>query len=78
MEAAKSDAWFAKGSQESGEVTDYYNKWAKTYEENVRSWNYKSPEQAVELLNKYSKVEGPICDAGCGTGLTGVALKEGG
>jgi len=78
MGVAKSDEWFAKGSQESGEVTEYYNKWAKNYEDSVRSWNYKSPEQAVELLKKYSQVEGTICDAGCGSGLTGEALKEGG
>lgn len=73
-----SDEWFKTGSQKSEEVTDYYNNWAKTYEDSVKSWNYQSPEYATRLLKKYSTIEGTICDAGCGSGLTGVALKEGG
>lgn len=78
MEVATSDKWFAKGSQESSEVEDYYNEWATGYEESVKSWGYNSPVEAVDLLNKYNKLKGTFCDAGCGSGLTGEALKAGG
>jgi predicted TPR repeat methyltransferase len=77
-QAHVSDEWFKAGSQEAEEVTDYYNNWARTYEDSVRSWDYDAPEIATQLLRKYSEVDGTVCDAGCGSGLTGVALKEGG
>jgi len=76
--AVKTDQWFKEASQDSGEVTDYYNKWAKNYDTHIREMGYKSPEEAVDLLKKYNKLEGTICDAGCGSGLTGEALKAGG
>ena len=77
-QAHVSGGWFKAGSQDDGEVTEYYNDWAKTYEDSVKSWNYVAPEYATRLLLKYGEIDGCICDAGCGSGLTGEALKEGG
>jgi predicted TPR repeat methyltransferase len=77
-QAHVSGGWFKAGSQNDEEVTDYYNNWAKTYDDSVRSWNYEAPEYATRLLLKYGGIDGPICDAGCGSGLTGEALKAGG
>lgn len=73
-----SDKWFKEGSQQSEEVEDYYNNWAKDYDKNIREWKYDAPEVSAQMLRKYSEVDGTVCDAGCGSGLTGVALKEAG
>lgn len=71
-----SEKWFKEGSQKSEEVEDYYNNWAKDYDKNIRDWKYDAPEVAAQMLRKYSEVDGTVCDAGCGSGLTGVALKQ--
>lgn len=72
------DKWFAEGSQEAEEVEEYYNQWASDYDKNIRDFGYDAPEYAARLLKKNSKLEGTICDAGCGSGLTGQALNEAG
>ncbi len=77
-ETLGNDKWFAKGSQESNEVEEYYNTWGKDYETSVKSWDYDAPEKAAELMKKYKQVDGTVCDAGCGSGLTGEALHAAG
>ncbi|HKL81219.1 MAG TPA: methyltransferase domain-containing protein, partial [Desulfobacter sp.] len=72
------DKWFAEGSQTADEVEEYYNKWGKDYEDSVKSWDYDAPEKATALLKEYKQVDGTVCDAGCGSGLTGEALNAGG
>ncbi len=71
----KSDSWLGKGSTESGEVAGYYDGWAKSYEESVREWQYQAPKRSASLIRRYSEHSGPVYDAGCGTGLTGKALR---
>jgi len=73
-ETLGNDKWFAEGSQESNEV----NTWGKDYETSVKSWDYDAPEKAAALLNEYKQVDGTVCDAGCGSGLTGEALNAAG
>lgn len=72
------DKWFAEGSQTAEEVEEYYNKWGKDYEDSVKNWDYDAPEKATALLKEYKQVDGTVCDAGCGSGLTGEALNAGG
>ncbi|NWH04043.1 class I SAM-dependent DNA methyltransferase [Desulfobacter latus] len=72
------DKWFAEGSQAADEVEEYYNKWGKDYEDSVKNWDYDAPEKATALLKEYKQVDGTVCDAGCGSGLTGEALNAGG
>ncbi|MGD9211712.1 MAG: hypothetical protein PVI90_13080, partial [Desulfobacteraceae bacterium] len=72
----KSNEWFRNGSTKSDEVLSYYDNWAETYDETLKKWNYKSPEYGATLHRKHTKVKGTICDAGCGTGMTGEALKN--
>lgn len=72
------DKWFAEGSQAAEEVEEYYNKWGKDYEDSVKNWDYDAPEKATALLKEYKQVDGTVCDAGCGSGLTGEALNAGG
>ncbi|WP_321495189.1 class I SAM-dependent methyltransferase [uncultured Desulfobacter sp.] len=77
-ETLGNDKWFAQGSQESNEVEEYYNTWGKDYEDSVKNWDYDAPEKAAALLNKFKHVDGTVCDAGCGSGLTGEALNAAG
>ncbi|KAL8692116.1 MAG: hypothetical protein Q9218_002784 [Villophora microphyllina] len=58
-----------------------YDKWAKTYDIDVRhaGIDYVAPTvtaQAVVAAN--GNIAGSILDAGCGTGLVGVALSQAG
>ena len=77
-ETLGTDKWFAEGSQADNEVEKYYNTWGKDYEDSVKSWDYDAPETAAALLNEYKQVDGTVCDAGCGSGLTGEALNAAG
>lgn len=77
-ETLGNDKWFAEGSQAEDEVAEYYNMWGKDYETSVKSWDYDAPEKAAALLKEYMQVDGTVCDAGCGSGLTGEALNAAG
>jgi predicted TPR repeat methyltransferase len=75
---AESESWLGDGSTDSAEVARYYDEWAPTYDNSLQEWEYKAPEYAAGLLKKYLDRTGPIFDAGCGTGLTGRALRSAG
>mmetsp|Transcript_3974 Transcript_3974/g.10765 ORF Transcript_3974/g.10765 Transcript_3974/m.10765 type:complete len:218 (-) Transcript_3974:38-691(-) len=62
-------------------AVDLYDKWADTYDETLRSWNYPAPGRITELLKQHRGDDAPalpVLDAGCGTGLVGEALKASG
>ena len=65
----------------------YYARWAESYDEDVTSHGYALPDMMLETLSRtaemvpeagLSKGDTEILDAGCGTGLVGVALAEAG
>ena len=72
------ESWLEKGSTDSDEVARYYDEWAATYNQSLEEWEYTAPEHAAGMLKKYSEHRGPVLDAGCGTGLTGAALRRAG
>ena len=40
-------------------------------------WNYTAPQESVKVLKKYALNKNfKILDAGCGTGLVGIELKN--
>lgn len=57
-----------------GEISEYYDNWAKEYNDTLKQWNYKAPENAAAIISSSVPVSGEILDAGCGTGLVGSAL----
>lgn len=68
-------------------IQKYYDKWSFTYDRDVSSEEYIGPEYIVNYLttlksdNGLKLVDGSnknieILDAGCGTGLVGIVLKE--
>ena len=65
---------------ETGEQTlDHYQRWAETYDQEVGVDNgYAQPARCAATL---ARVAGPydhVLDVGCGTGLSGVALRDAG
>ena len=62
-------------SRESKDVAAYYDEWADSYNNTLNKWHYKSPDQAALILKGMTDTDSIILDAGCGTGLSGEALK---
>ncbi|WP_299199561.1 methyltransferase domain-containing protein [uncultured Tateyamaria sp.] len=53
-----------------------YDDWAASYEAEVAQNGYATPGRCAEALRKYVvDLSAPILDFGCGTGLSGLALK---
>lgn len=63
---------------ETNEQTkDHYKSWAETYDEEVGEVNgYAQPARTAEMLKRFCPDPNTrILDAGCGSGLSGVALR---
>lgn len=71
----------------SGDVSklkDYYEDWAEAYDRDVSNEAYAGPRAIAEFYDRIraeydsntSRGEAKVLDAGCGTGLVGVILKE--
>ena len=62
------------------ELMEVYDGWADRYDrELLEDWGYTSPQKAAQLLlEAMGYPELAVLDAGCGTGLVGVLLKEAG
>lgn len=62
------------------EARTLYDEWAKSYDTDLSGLDYAFPRRAAEavLANLPAKADGPlkVLDAGCGTGLVGVALIQ--
>jgi ubiquinone/menaquinone biosynthesis C-methylase UbiE len=67
-------------------LATYYHKRATTYEQDVRHEQYTGPQYMAHYLSHFAGNSGlavdprdrtlEILDAGCGTGLVGIALRE--
>lgn len=71
-------SWLRQASTDGGEVQALYDQWAHSYDETVKEWGYNAPTQAAKMLFADMPPDAFILDVGCGTGLTGVALREAG
>jgi predicted TPR repeat methyltransferase len=58
------------------EARALYDEWAESYDDDLaeESQGYVAPVVAAEVVVGAAGVDGEILDAGCGTGLVGVAL----
>ncbi|MDJ1169194.1 methyltransferase domain-containing protein [Roseofilum sp. BLCC_M154] len=75
-----------KLSGKPDEIKDYYDQWSKNYDHDVENEEYCGPEYITayfdllpKKLGKFLNLRDPeieILDAGCGTGLVGVALRR--
>ncbi|MDA7427007.1 methyltransferase [Primorskyibacter aestuariivivens] len=58
------------------ETRDIYDAWSKSYEAEISGNGYATPGRVAEALAGIVKDKTtPILDFGCGTGLSGLALK---
>ncbi|MBW4983371.1 class I SAM-dependent methyltransferase [Mameliella sp. CS4] len=58
------------------ETRELYDAWAKTYDAAVEGEGYATPRRCAEALHALMPdPTAPILDFGCGTGLSGLALR---
>lgn len=60
------------------ELQSLYNSWAKQYNQDLSDQDYQAPTHVAEAVLQHSPNPESIqsaFDAGCGTGLSGIALK---
>lgn len=61
------------------ETRKTYADWAATYDGDVIGWGYATPTRiAMALRLSGANPDKPVLDFGCGTGLSGLALKAAG
>ena len=65
--------------EKAADTQDLYRHWAKTYDEDVQAHGYITPRRTAEAMaGAVSDLAAPLLDIGCGTGLSGVALRRAG
>ncbi|NND73575.1 MAG: class I SAM-dependent methyltransferase [Ilumatobacter sp.] len=68
-------AQFAASTED---VADMYDGWADSYDDDLDGWDYTVPDRLAARLAAAGLLDGEVLDAGCGTGRSGVALREAG
>ena len=59
------------------EIQNLYDTWAGTYEAEIAENGYVTPGRCAKALRDCSRdPDAPILDFGCGTGLSGMALRS--
>jgi predicted TPR repeat methyltransferase len=62
--------------ENTDQAREFYQDWAKTYDDEVSSHGYITPRRCAEALAQFTTAKSaPLLDFGCGTGLSAVALK---
>ncbi len=64
------------GARDATSTRKLYDAWSKTYEAELAENGCATPGRCAEALAAYTKdFTSPILDFGCGTGLSGLALR---
>lgn len=59
------------------ETIDVYKDWADNYDQDVTERGYKTPARIAQALGQFTLDKSlPVLDFGCGTGISGKALKS--
>ena len=57
----------------------FYADWAETYDAEIRANGYATPDRCAKALaDAVADLSAPVLDIGCGTGLSGIALRAAG
>ena len=60
-------------------VTEFYQDWAASYDAEIEQNGYATPRRCAKALGALaSDLDAPVLDLGCGTGLSGLALRAAG
>ncbi|MGC3937112.1 class I SAM-dependent DNA methyltransferase [Roseobacter sp. EG26] len=63
-------------ARDAAQTRALYDDWSDSYDAEVAENGYITPSRCAEALAKFAKDQtAPILDFGCGTGLSGLALK---
>jgi predicted TPR repeat methyltransferase len=63
-------------ARDASETCALYDDWSQSYEAEVAENGYATPGRCAEALARFTKDQTlPVFDFGCGTGLSGLALK---
>lgn len=66
-------------ARDAADTRKLYDNWATSYETEVADNGYATPARCAAALAKYMPDQSlPVLDFGCGTGLSGMALKHAG
>ena len=66
-------------ARDAGETRALYDDWAASYEADITAQGYATPARCAAALRKYVQdTDVPVLDFGCGTGLSGQALRDAG
>jgi len=58
-------------------MREAYDEWATEYDKDVESSGYLTPSRVAKaLVDHIDDKNAPVMDYGCGTGLSGIALKQ--
>lgn len=69
----------AYGPRDAASTRQLYDDWAPSYEAELGQNSYATPIRCADALARFAKDRSaPVLDFGCGTGLSGLALKEAG
>jgi len=70
-------SWLTAGASLTTEqIRQHYDDWADSYDDTLRRWGYRAPEEVAAMLAQHAPADAAILDAGCGTGWSGKALRE--
>lgn len=65
--------------ESSSEAREMYDRWAQVYDQDLNDSEYQQPSRCAGALAKQIADKSiSILDVGCGTGLSGLALKDAG
>lgn len=66
----------AYGARDTAATRQLYDDWSASYDAEITENGYATPGRCAEALARYAADPGqPILDFGCGTGLSGLALR---
>ena len=69
----------AYGARDAASTRRLYDDWSASYEDELGDNGYATPARCAEALAQFCEDKGQaILDFGCGTGLSGLALKAAG
>lgn len=68
----------AYGLENMDKTRSFYDDWAATYDAEIERNGYATPRRCAEALARHADLTAPLLDLGCGTGLSGIALRAAG